>query len=367
MSQTWRYHNPVDITFGPGAFGRIGEALDGRSYALVTYGDAPFEDHRARLAELAGAPTVAVDDVASNPNFGTLSHHCARFAAIDPPPEVIVALGGGSVIDTAKVLAAARGDFAQVRHYLETGRGGDTLGAIPIIAVPTTAGTGSEVTNWATVWDLDGGRKYSLARPSVYPQCALVDPELMLGLPRSVTVSSGLDALSHALESLWNRNANPMSTEFAVPAARELLMTLPLLAEDLENLALRGRVSKAALTAGLASSNTRTALAHELSYPITLHHGVPHGIACSFSLPLVLRAVAGESRTCDTALKRVFGANLEAGAEQLEAFLTGLEVSVDAADHGVDEKAWFELAEGAFDGERGRNFVGRREKVLSYF
>jgi alcohol dehydrogenase len=366
VSQTWRYHNPVDITFGPGALGRIGEALAGRSYALVTYGNAPFEAVRARITELAGAPSLTVDDVKSNPNFETLEHSCARFAAVDPPPEVIVALGGGSVIDTAKVLAAARGDFAQVRHYLETGRGGDTLGAIPIVAVPTTAGTGSEVTYWATVWDLEGGRKCSLARPSVYPQHALVDPELMLGLPRAVTISSGLDALSHALESLWNHNANPMSTEFAVPAARELLMTLPLLAEDLENLELRGRVAEAALTAGLASSNTRTALAHELSYPITLHHGVPHGIACSFSLPLVLRAVAGESRTCDTALKRVFGANLEAGAGRLEAFLAGLEVSSDAADHGVDGKEWLELIKRAFDGERGQNFVGRREKVLSY-
>ena len=143
-------------------------------------------------------------------------------------------------------------------------------------------------------------------------------------------------------------------------------MTLPLLAEELENLALRTRVAKAALTAGLASSNTRTALAHELSYPITLHHGVPHGIACSFSLPMVLRAVAGESRTCDTALKRVFGANLEAAAGQLESFLAGLGVSAEPLDHGVDAKEWFELVRGAFDGERGRNFVGRREKVLSY-
>ncbi len=188
----------------------------------------------------------------------------------------------------------------------------------------------------------------------------------MLGLPREVTVSSGLDALSHALESLWNRNANPMSTEFAVPAARELLMTLPLLAEDLENLELRTRVAKAALSAGLASSNTRTALAHELSYPITLHHGVPHGIACSFSLPMVLRAVAGESATSDTALKRVFGANLKAGADQLEAFLAGLGVSARAASYGLGQTEWLALIGEAFEGERGRNFIGQREAVLSH-
>ena len=366
VTQTWRYHNPVDITFGPGALDQLGRVLAERSYALVTYDEAPFEGLRARVIALAGEPALTVDDVEANPNFETLQHSCARFAAFDPPPETIIALGGGSVIDTAKVLAAARGDFGRVQHFVETGKGGETLGSIPIIAVPTTAGTGSDVTHWATVWDLQGGKKYSLAWPSLFPSHSLIDPELMLGLPRDMTISSALDALSHALESLWNRNINPMSTEFAVPAARELLMTLPQLAEDLENLELRTRVAKAALIAGLAFSNTRSALAHEMSYPITLRHGVPHGIACSFSLPLVLRGVAGENRACDSALKRVFGANLLAAAERLEEFLASLGVSVAPADYGLDQKEWLELIRAAFDGERGRNYIGRPAMILSH-
>ncbi len=366
MTQTWRYHNPVDISFGPDVLDRLGEVLAGRSYALVTYGKAPFEALRDRVIALAGEPMITVDDVEANPNFETLQHSCTHFAAIDPPPETIIALGGGSVIDTAKVLAAARGDFARVRHFAETGKGGETLGSIPIIAVPTTAGTGSDVTHWATLWDLEGGHKYSLAWPSLFPSHTLVDPELMLGLPRDITINSALDALSHALESLWNRNVNPMSTEYAVPAARELLMTLPQLADDLENLGLRTRVAKAALIAGLACSNTHSALAHELSYPITLRQGVPHGIACSFSLPLVLRGVAGESRICDSALKRVFGANLPAAAERLEGFLDGLGVSVAPADYGLDQKEWIELIRSAFEGERGRNYIGRPSIILSY-
>ena len=366
MTQTWRYHNPVDITFGQGALDRLGEVLAERSYALVTYGKAPFEALRDRVIALAGEPSITVDDVEANPNFETLQHSCAHFAAIDPPPETIIALGGGSVIDTAKVLAAARGDFARIRHFVETGKGGETLGSIPIIAVPTTAGTGSDVTHWATLWNPQGGKKYSLAWPSLFPTHTLIDPELMLGLPRDVTINSALDALSHALESLWNRNVNPMSTEYAVPAARELLMTLPQLADDLENIELRSRVAKAALIAGLAFSNTRSALAHELSYPITLRRGVPHGIACSFSLPLVLRGVAGESRACDSALKRVFGANLPAAAERLEEFLDGLGVSAAPADYGLDQKEWLELIRAAFEGERGRNYIGRPAIILSY-
>ena len=138
-------------------------------------------------------------------------------------PKVIVALGGGSVIDTAKVLAAARGGFAPVLRYLQTGAGAEALSATPIIAVPTTAGTGSEVTCWATVWDTQSGKKYSLSRPNLYPKHAVVDPALMVGKPRQLTISTGLDALSHALESLWNVNVNPISAQHAVVAAREIL------------------------------------------------------------------------------------------------------------------------------------------------
>ncbi len=153
-------------------------------------------------------------------------------------------------------------------------------------------------------------KKYSLARETLYPETALVDPLPTLGLPRAVTVSTGLDALSHALESIWNVNANPVSSNLAEIAAREVLEALPLLADDLASEVLRTRLARASLFAGLAFSNTRTALAHALSYHLTLHHGVPHGIACSFSLPMVMRAVAGCDPACDASLKRIFGPDL---------------------------------------------------------
>src|SRR3546814_14575712 len=115
------------------------------------------------------------------------------------------------------------------------------LANTPIIAVPTTAGTGSEVTCWATVWDSGAQRKYSLARPALYPEHAVVDPLLMLGKPHQLTVSTGLDALSHALESLWHISANPISAAFAVSAAREILAVLPPLGGGPGSGSLRGR------------------------------------------------------------------------------------------------------------------------------
>ena len=114
-----------------------------------------------------------------------------------------------------------------------------------------------------------------------------------------------------------------------------------------------------------AFSNTKTALAHALSYPITLDHGVPHGIACSFSLPLVMRAAIGVDADCDAALQTIFGPDLEAGAAHLSDFLAGLGVSVDPADHGVAAQEWRGIVGRAFSGERGKNYVGTRERVES--
>ena len=176
----WVYRNPVTIVFGTGGLAELPRLLAGRRHALVTYPDAMFESLRERLATLGAAPVMVIDDVAPNPDTILLAAQAERFARAVPAPEVIVALGGGSVIDTAKVLAVAGGDFAAVARYLETGQGGETLGTTPIIAVPTTAGTGSEVTSWSTVWDVAAGKKHSLALPGLYPEVALIDPELML-------------------------------------------------------------------------------------------------------------------------------------------------------------------------------------------
>ncbi len=365
----WRYRNPVEIRFGVDVFEQLGAVLAGRPYALVTYDDSNggrvFADLADRVAALCGAPAALIRNIGPNPDYTSLTEASRLHAEAARPIEAIVALGGGSVIDAAKVLAAADGDFDRVRRFLETGKGGDRLAATPIVAVPTTAGTGSEVTSWATVWDSGRRLKYSLARERLYPEVALVDPALTLGLPRAVTVSTGLDALSHALESLWNVNANPVSTAFAEQAARDVMDVLPVLVDDLANVDLRTRLSRASLFAGLAFSNTRTALAHSLSYHLTLHHGMPHGIVCSFSLPMVMRAVTGCDPACDAALKRIFGDDLAAGAARLETLLQTLGVSPHATDHGIAAADWTRLVDDALAGERGRNFIGRRDALVS--
>ena len=357
----WSYSNPVRVEFGAGVLSRVASSIGGRRWALVTYDLPAFKAKAAEIASTAGKPVVTIDNIVANPDFADLTDSCRQYAEAESTPEVIVALGGGSIIDAAKVLAACDGSFNNVRNHLTARTPLNPSRITPIIAVPSTAGTGSEVTSWATVWDSANGAKYSLANPGLYPEVAIVDPALALGAPHALTLTTGLDALSHALESIWNVSANPVSATFAVEAAREVLNVLPALMQDLTNLDLRSRQARAALFAGLAFSNTRTALAHNISYDITLKQGTPHGIACSFCLPTVMQWSIGCDPVCDGNLRKIFGEDLRAAPDGLRIFIEGLGISTDPSAYGLNSNEWRVLVERAMAGERGRNFIGRAD------
>ncbi|RYY81213.1 MAG: iron-containing alcohol dehydrogenase, partial [Comamonadaceae bacterium] len=264
---TASYFNPVRTVYGAGALAALPGLLAGRRAALVTFPEARALGLRGRLEALLGAQLACViDDVRPNPDVAELSATWERFWRDHADVEVIVAVGGGSAIDTAKVLMV--GNDADRFADLVAGLAGDAALAPTrfktLVAVPTTAGTGSEVTPWATVWDRERQRKHSLHLPQTWPSAAVIDPAIMLSLPASVTLQSGLDALSHALEAIWNVNANPVSDTFAIAAVQDVMDTLPALLRDLGNVGLRGRMALAALKAGMAFSNTKTALAHSI-------------------------------------------------------------------------------------------------------
>ncbi|MDR0216624.1 MAG: iron-containing alcohol dehydrogenase [Comamonas sp.] len=357
----WTYHNPVRVIADSGSLNRLPALLDGRNCLLVTFPEAESLGLVRRVRQLIGEQLRGViDSIQPNPDVQWLAPLYEQVQREHADVPVIVALGGGSAIDSAKALICATptGRFVDLLSVLQQG------GTLPsglhkhLIAIPTTAGTGSEVTPWATIWDQAGGRKYSLHQPHTWPEAAIIDAELMASLPAGATLASGLDALSHALESIWNVNRNPVSMSLAVQAARRAMATLPTLMQDLGNLQLRADMAQAALLAGLAFSNTKTALAHSLSYDITLQHGVPHGIACSFSLPLVLEMALGADPVADAALLSIFDAMTPAVAVQrLQAFLQQLGVATDPAHYGVAPDDWQAMVHKAASGPRGRNFI----------
>jgi alcohol dehydrogenase len=323
----WQMRAPVRLVFGAGALDGLASHLPSGSIMLVTSPGFTRRGVTARVIELLGPRLVAVmDRVEPNPGIDALDKEAAGLRAA--APQAIVGLGGGSVLDTMKALAqcfAAPPDWTLAAHFRD-GAPLPQTAPLPAIAVPTTSGTGSEVTPFATVWDHQARRKHSLARPELFPNVALLDPVLTLGLPEAVTVNTGLDAISQALESIWNRNANAVTLAWATHSLRLALPALPAVVAAPSGLEPRTRIMEASLLAGLAISHTRTAIAHSMSYPLTAHFGVPHGLACSFTLPAVLafNDEADDGRLAGTA--RALGCD---GVATLGERLRGLLAELD--------------------------------------
>ncbi|PAF45192.1 phosphonoacetaldehyde reductase [Helicobacter sp. 11S02596-1] len=272
------FYNPVKIKFGKNHLEEI-KNIPYENILLITseyFKKNGLVDKIKKLKHL----TAIIDTIPSNPQiqmFASL-HNLAESC------DAIIAVGGGSVLDVAKILSlrapiGIKGDDIFLQQ---------TSPIIPVYAFPTTAGTSSELTPWATIWDKSNNKKYSLHLKHLYCKEAIYDCTLMMSLPEDITISSALDALSHAIESIWNKNANPISTHNALNAISLITNHLPDLIAQPNSLFLREQITLASIFAGLAFSSTQTALAHAMSYPITMQKNIPHGIACSFTLPFLL-------------------------------------------------------------------------------
>ena len=208
------------------------------------------------------------------------------------PPDWVIAMGGGSVLDTAKAAALLTNHEGTVAEYL---RGERELPAegIPVVAVPTTAGSGSEVTPYASITDTALGKKVSLTHDSLFPKFAVMDASLTLSLPPGNTAVSGMDALAHAIEAYWSKASTGVTDGHALRSAKLALGSLGAAYEDGMDATARRSMLHGSLLAGMAISHAKTTAVHAASYPMTVLFHVPHGLACSLLLPSFVRYNAG--------------------------------------------------------------------------
>jgi len=356
----WRYNNLVEIHFGSGIIDNLPDFVLGKAVLVTTPGTTRRGISR-KISKLLNSSLVALfDKVEPNPTFETITDAYIELKQVEY--DLIIAVGGGSVLDTAKGVTALDvcGSDEGLKKYLKDGFNiPKDFDPKPVIAIPTTAGTGSEVTMWATIWDMEEKKKYSLSHPKLYPEIALLDPELTLSLPEKETIYSGLDALSHAMEAIWNKNHNPISDMLALKAISLIYTHLPLLCNDLNNLDLRSYLLYASLLAGLAFSNTKTALAHAISYPLTAHFGIPHGLACS--LPLLhllkfngtrnLERVENIAKALNTEKK------LHAMIKALENFFRAIGISPYLSKYGVNRDQVHLIMKTGLISERAKNNI----------
>ena len=288
MVLTHPIYCPVRIVEGHEFDEAVESILEGRSWTLVTSRGWVERGALDRLASRSGTPRAVVDQVAANPKIQDV----IRLAGILGDGDAIVALGGGSVIDAAKGMAALAAVGGREEILMDHLRDGvalpDSMTPSPIIAVPTTSGTGSEVTRWGTIWG-DDAVKHSVTDPKLYPSHAVLDPALCVSMPRGLTLATALDSLSHAMEAVWNRRHTDGTDALAETAIRIVRESLDAALGSPDDIDLRERLQTAAMIAGLAMGTTQTALAHSISYPFTARYEMPHGIACSFTLAEVAR------------------------------------------------------------------------------
>ena len=260
--------------------------------------------------------------------------------------DCLIGFGGGSPIDTAKAMSILAAGGGKMRDYKAPFAA--DKGAVPIIAIPTTAGTGSECTRFTVITDTERDEKMLIAGLGALPLAALVDYELTYSVPPRTTADTGVDSLTHALEAYVSKRANPISDVLALSAMALIGANIRAAYAEPRNAAAREAMMLGATEAGLAFSNSSVALVHGMSRPIGAHFHVPHGLSNAMLLPAITRfSIPGARARYAEASRRIgFAALADNDGTAAAKLITGLEqlnkdLSVPTpADYGIDEATW---------------------------
>ncbi len=332
-SLKFEFHLPTRIVFGRGRVGELGPLLPPGCDRIFLVTDATIVRKTPALDRVLGAlpgkDVQVFDRVEENPSLATVEAAAREARAFGA--ELIIGLGGGSPMDAAKGAALLATNPEPLMPYLE----GRPLAQppLPIVAIPTTSGTGSEVTPFAVFTDRDAGQKMGYGHPGIFPVLALLDPELTYTMPVSVVIDTGLDVLAHAVEAFLSTASFPMNDALARQAMEVVLAELGRAAQK-EPEAM-DRMAAASAAAGAAITHGSTILPHIMGYPLTVYRGVPHGRASAVMLVHVLAALRKQS-TCPEKVKAVD--TLFAACGGLDGFLGALGVSARLSDYGVREE-----------------------------
>lgn len=286
------YQFGTKVLFGTGRLAELGSearALGGNNGRVLLVTDpgilaAGLADRALEALGNAGLECSVFADVSANPS----DRECcaAAAAATSLGAQVLIGLGGGSALDTAKSAAALVTNGGRVKDWEDPRRLGER--PLPVLAIPTTAGTGSEVTWVAIITDEERHYKMTLLDPKIAPDVAILDPELTLSLPKEVTAATGMDALTHAIEACTCRVANPISDALALRAITLIAGALPLAVKKGDNAIARRDMLLASLLAGLAFINADVGAVHCMGESLGGLFDTPHGVACAVFLPFVL-------------------------------------------------------------------------------
>lgn len=355
MLTQFSYYLPTKIIFGqPALKGLQNELADLNAKQLLLVSDSGLaqlglvEQFVTELNQ-AGFNTTPFTGVSSNPTTTQVAAGLAL--AREQKVQALIALGGGSAIDVAKGIAMLLANGGTYADYQWGGRA-ITQRSYPVLAIPTTAGTGSEVSKVAVIVDPDNPFKKGVLSPLMFPHAAILDPHLTRSLPAWLTAATGMDAFIHALETFIGKRANPFTDQFALAALQTIWTMLPRVTANGQDMEARQAMMLAALWAGTAMDHSGLGLVHALSGPFTSRLHLHHGLANALLLPYVMRfnfpAVSIARRQ---KLVQVLGLSANSDNEAMVKALTqfvhnlGLPTRLNDLDVSLDNVDWDTIAE----------------------
>ena len=340
------FHNPVRLIFGCGKLALVGNVTKqyGHKALIVTSGSSGRSGLLQRVIDYIkseGLECVVFDKVTANP-LTTLAHAGAALAKSENC-DIVVGLGGGSAMDAAKAIAFMAVNEGDVSDYI-FGKPG--IGALPLILITTTAGTGSEGNNMGVLTNPDNNDKKSIKSPFLYAKASIVDPELLLTLPKRSIAGPGLDALFHAIESYISKKSNPITEIMSLQTIALITENLPKVYEDTSNIAAWEKVALANTLGGMAIDAGGVTLPHALEHPVSGLFNVTHseGLAALYIPIMKFTYLSAPQKFAMIA--KTMGANIdglsieEAAASSMECvsrLLTRLDMTPTLKDFGVTE------------------------------
>ena len=288
---SFSYHIPTAIEFGWGSLARLPSIVKGlggtRAFVVGDPGvvKAGVVERVIDTLVSAGIPSIPFSDIESDPDVSSVDNG-VQFAKAEVC-DVVIGVGGGSALDTAKAIGLMLNNPGTIRDYVGVGK--VERAGVPVVAIPTTAGTGSELTIWSVLSDKEKKVKISVGSVLNCPRVALLDPELTVSLPPAITAATGMDALVHALESYVNKATQPISEAMSEQAMALIARSLRVAVAQPDNAQARADLLLASTIAAMAFNSTRLGLVHAFAMPLGARFHIPHGLVNAIMLPAVMR------------------------------------------------------------------------------
>lgn len=361
----WKYEQPVTIEFGNNSIERITSLIHNHNWKRGILIITPHFVKNGLAEQIITSSKGTIFDVFSHitPNPDVIDvDKCAEIVR-QKKHDFVIALGGGSTIDLAKAVASISQTNESISAYHGTGK---TLPSqhLPLIAVPTTSGTGSEVTSVSVLSNHKLNKKAPIVSNNFFPTYAIIDPTLTYDMPPYLTACCGIDVLSHALEGYWSKHHQPICNAYAIYAANLVFRYLPQAYQNPQNTKAREKMNETSVIAGLAFTLPKTTSSHACSFPLTNIYNIPHGEACGLTLDYFARLNGKKSSRIQNLAISLDFANSETLADAILNLKQQLNLRCDLKDLNLTDKQIDELVQASHHPNLDNNPITVTDEIL---